>query len=665
MSPTPTADRIGWFFPPTQGGKEDGFMDAGMEHFTGSRTASLAREIIQNSLDAQSDPSRPVDVSFEIKEMTPPKLFCGDELKEHVDACAKESGDNQASAFFRNAADLLDRPRMRFLRVSDRNTTGLRPKQWKALVKSRGRSEKASAGAGGSFGIGKSAPFTVSGIRTVLYWTAYKENGTVEERFQGVSILMTHPAVISGQEQETQGTGFLGRTTMCRELRGEECPQEFRYLGLDGRPVQGTSLWIAEMQSGAHWRQDLARSVVSNYFFAIQNKTLTILLEPDPNDLLWEINRDTLPKWFDELTTSSEKAETSDEDVQRLSDAHAFWKLTLDDGGPDTTERIWEDPEGILGRCRLRIRVGERLPRRVGLIRKSGMLITSEQRRLLRFIRTRDFAAVCVFESDDANEFLRQMENPKHDQFEPQRLREVAERKKGEAALRRFTSWVRVQIHEVAGQKSEEVSEELDELAQYLPDEETAGPFSPGGRGTREKSFGGVGRVTTRRPELRRIRASRLEEGVEGEGGEGEGDGQGGGQRVPGTGPGPRPGPGPGDGSGHGEGKGGTGLRGGSRSRELVPVEDVRVLAVPNTNRHRVSFTPRGSGTVRLELAEAGDSVAERRDDLRVCLSDGTEQELSAYTLALADGRRASIEFSGDLPVAGRSWRLSTWKPKD
>ena len=643
--------RPGWFFPPTHGGKRDGFMDAGMEHFTGARMASLAREIIQNSLDAEADPKRPVEVIFEIKELPAPAEFRREELRSHVDACVREAEqaeNKQAKMFFERAAELLDKPKMRFLRVSDLNTTGLQPQQWEALVKSRGMSVKASHGAGGSFGIGKSAPFVVSGIRTVLYWTAYEKNGAVEERFQGVSILMSHNATINGEEEETQGTGFLGRIEKCRELVGDECPEQFRYLGRAGEPMFGTSLWIAEVEAAEDWQRDLASSVISNYFYAIQNQTLKVLLEPSGSEDRWEIELRTLADWFGAFEADSDEA------AERVGQARPFWELTREDTDAATEERIWQDE--VLGQCRFRIQIGEGLPRRVGLIRKSGMLITSEQRGLQRFPRTRDFAALCVFESDEANELLRRMENPRHDQFEPERLVDEGMRKEGRQALDRFVRWVRDSIREVAGQQSEEVSEELDELAKYLPDEETAGPFAEPDGGTNEKGFGGAVKVTTRRPKLRRVYTPSIEDRANGEDGDGDESGNVGGSPESGDKGGVS---GPSDGPGEGEGKGGSGSRGGSAGKQSVPVRDVRVLAVPGTDHYRLSFTPGpgAAGTVRVELHEAGDSTAEPRDDLFV--ADVPRTALSDHEIQVMDGQRTSVDFVGEGTVSGRAWHLT------
>ena len=63
------ANGIGWHFPPTNGGREDGYNDSGIAHFRGAPIGSLARETIQNSLDAHDQGTEPVEVSFEVRSL--------------------------------------------------------------------------------------------------------------------------------------------------------------------------------------------------------------------------------------------------------------------------------------------------------------------------------------------------------------------------------------------------------------------------------------------------------------------------------------------------------------------------------------------------------------------------------------------------------------------
>ena len=229
---------IGWRFPPTNGGRVDGFNDPGIAHFSGTPHSSLARETIQNSLDARADYDQPVHVSFEMIELPPDDLGQA-ELSAAIGASRRglESDDPAQPGLIR-AQEVLARESIPFLRVSDRNTTGLRGEHWRTLVKMQGASFKADLeGAGGSFGIGKYAPFAVSALRTVFYWTCYEEDGRNRERFQGKCVLMSH----QHDGEEVQGTGFYGLRDGCVEMT-TSIPDRFRLTAQGSRPIHGTSL---------------------------------------------------------------------------------------------------------------------------------------------------------------------------------------------------------------------------------------------------------------------------------------------------------------------------------------------------------------------------------------------------------------------------------------
>ena len=61
--------QIKWNFPENNDGPEEGLNDSGVETFKGSPVESLAREIIQNSLDALYKSNEPVRVVFELKDV--------------------------------------------------------------------------------------------------------------------------------------------------------------------------------------------------------------------------------------------------------------------------------------------------------------------------------------------------------------------------------------------------------------------------------------------------------------------------------------------------------------------------------------------------------------------------------------------------------------------
>ena len=296
------SDDIGWRFPPTNGGRIDGFNDPGIAHFTGAPLASLARETIQNSLDARLAPDEPVHVSFELIYLRPGNVG-QDELAMAINASIQTVGDDPLASAALAAAKSILSDEIPCLRVSDRNTTGLLGDHWRALVKMQGVSHKPELeGAGGSHGIGKYAPFAVSTLRTVFYWTCFHENGKVQEKFQGKSVLMSHT---NAKQEETQGTGFFGVKEDCRELT-QKIPQLFRLLDQHQCPLRGTSLTIMGFRETDDWRRRVAASAIGNFFFAIGTGRLTVIVEPDESSELMEIDSGSLENWFQHLTEDAD-----------------------------------------------------------------------------------------------------------------------------------------------------------------------------------------------------------------------------------------------------------------------------------------------------------------------------------------------------------------------
>lgn len=632
---------IGWKFPPLGGGEGQGFEHAGMAHFQGNLLGSLAREVIQNSLDARLDHTKPVDVTFEMKDIDLREHLCGDELRGHLLACAESATGEKAKRFFEDAAALLDQGTIPFLGISDGNTTGLGEKQWKALVKMQGDSAKRDSVAGGSFGIGKNAPFAVSPLRTVCYWTCATNGSEAIEKFQAKAILMSHDWRESGVVAETQGAGYYGLVDACREIRKSRIPPVFRNVDRHHQPVGGTTVWIAGFRTDGEWQQQIARSVIANYFYAIDHGQLDVLLDPGdaPENPTTSLGRGSVADAFDHLAANGEP----DQDLQ---DARTFWAVQHK-RPPKFEENLDE-----LGQVKLWIEIGDDLPKRVALIRGTGMLVTAYQRGLRRFSGLQNFAAVCVFESDEANELLRRMENPAHDQFEPQRLPEQ-DRRQGRAALDRVVEWIREKLNAVAAPPESDDTMELDELARFLPDLDAPGPLGAGTKdGVREKAFGTPGLVVSKEHK-RRVRPGPLpseaehENGHEAGGSGGAPVGDGGGETGGGRG-----------GSGDGDRTGGTGSRSGT-GRASIQMQDVRVLPVDGQETcARVAFTPEASGTVRLSLEEAGDSNAQPIAGVR--LFDEMDQEITATGIELEANRRTFIVAKADGRLTGVALRLTT-----
>ena len=600
---------IGWHFPPNGGGLGDGYNDSGIATFAGNRLRSLARETIQNSLDAaQSNLQEPVHVSFELIELNRDQEIGRQELQLATQASLEASVEDpeEHRQALSSAMELLKKPKLTFLRISDRNTTGLRGSNWLALVKMRGASRKDNLGAGGSHGIGKHATFAVSPLRTVFYWTCYEENGRQFEKFQGRSILRSH----EGLKGQTQGTGFFGYKEGCRELNDQKIiPRHFRICDTDNRPIVGTSLWIAGFQGRDGWQRGIAGSVIESFFYAIQTGKLTVNIKPN-NEIMGinlpEINKFSLEKWFNWISQDSGKCDENGE--SDLREAWKFSELTRSQEPAAETQ----DPD--FGHCRLYVQVKDGLPSKAALIRATGMLITTEQKRLARFSGLQDFAAVCVFDGDEGNKLLRKMENPQHDKFEPDRLPEK-ERKKGRKALNRIVDWIREEIKKKAKPPQSKEITLLGELARVLPDIEPDEEFGEGSN--RERSF-------DKRPsiKLQPRRKPRYDN------------------------PNPKKNP-PDSKRIHG------------RLGRTVPIHDLRVIPLTGVdNRCRVSFMSHWSGKARLQFAEAGDSTDIPRDDIRAFKTNGKKLDLGM--VVLKEGKQCIFEIESDQPIRNRAYCLQT-----
>ena len=181
-----------WNFPSNNFGQIFGIADSGVETFKGTPIKSLAREICQNSLDAALENGEPTRIEFKTFEIDPRQIpdyiNLEDALKRALDFWSQQQS-TKAKTFFKQALDVIHKPTITCLRISDFNTSGLVGSReeynspWCNLTKSSGASDK-SGSHGGSFGIGKFAPYACSALRTVFYSTSDKDGVCAS---QGVS----------------------------------------------------------------------------------------------------------------------------------------------------------------------------------------------------------------------------------------------------------------------------------------------------------------------------------------------------------------------------------------------------------------------------------------------------------------------------------------------
>lgn len=602
---------IDWCFPPSSGGSYDGFNDAGIETFTGARFDGLAREIIQNSLDAALNTTTKVTVEFDFLNISSKDFPGRVSLLKAMKKCEREGKDEKGTEFFGNAVKELQKTKIPCLKISDSGTTGLRGDhqnrdgQWYAITKARGVSDKNDdQTAGGSYGIGKNAPFAVSSLRTVFYSTLYKDNGKTVRRAQGKSILMSHPT--KDNKDHTQATGFYGETEGCMPIESSTTKCDIPKIL---RPKeQGCVVFIPGFTTKPQWRYEIMATVVSNFFCAIEKGKLEVLIQ-DEKDEVEMINKETLDCCFDQV----EKLSIN---YDKIKNSHQYYQAMKEQDSPKESELKY------LGHCKMWVKVGEGLPKGVALLRKTGMLITDDQKGLKRWAGRMDFAGVFLCESEQGNKLLRDMENPEHNAFQPDRAITERHKKECRKALDELINWVRRSVDEVAKAPETDASQ-LDELNEFFPDTDPPETI-PGDEGERDIE----GRpVYSPKPLKRSNPKSDTWEDQE--------DEEGGANQIKDGGA--SNGNTPSDGQGEGDGTDGSGTK---KFIQAVEIQNARVVpCATDDTKKTVNFTPMKGGNINIVLDIMGD--------------DGSKERIGVYPFADAKrGKRVSLTATFDSPVS-------------
>src|SRR5690606_19544084 len=128
---------------------------------------------IQNSLDARSNPDKPVYIEFSVFNLPAEKFPGRKEYIEVLKKCIKEAKEgSETKKEMEKALQTIKSDEIHFMKISDYNTTGLsgsdqlRNSNWHRLIKVVGDSDKEET-SGGAFGIGKHAPFVCSNLKVV------------------------------------------------------------------------------------------------------------------------------------------------------------------------------------------------------------------------------------------------------------------------------------------------------------------------------------------------------------------------------------------------------------------------------------------------------------------------------------------------------------------
>lgn len=432
---------IGWNFPSNNNSEIIGIGEAGIETFKGSLFSSLAREICQNSLDARVNYSTPVKVEYALSNIKREDIPGIDELSEAMTLSKEFWSDNKKTLdFFDKASRICNSKYIRVLRISDYNTTGLtgsdklKSSPWQDLVKSSGVSNK-NGESGGSFGIGKSAPYACSDLRTIFYNTL-DENGL--KAYQGVAKLVSfqypNKAKLFGTQRGeiTQGKGYYGHK------ENNSAVKQLIAFGEYERKEIGTDLYVIGFIQNSSWKEEIAKAIIEGYLISIIHGDLEVEIDglivnsKTINDLI-ERYKDEIPLTYNYYQVLTNEVATS----------------------------ICEDFEG-LGKIELKIMIQKDFRRKVLMARNNGMKIFDKQ----NISGTIPFAGVCILKDKKINEYFREMENPQHNGWESDRH---SNKKEAEKMKQKLFSFVKEKVLEV-GRST--VLDEMDAVGagEFIPD---------------------------------------------------------------------------------------------------------------------------------------------------------------------------------------------------
>lgn len=397
-----------WRFPIVKGGVATGRTTGDRETFKKNPYSSLAREILQNSIDASISDEEPVIVEFkgfntkakdipDIEGLTSQIQRCKEFWKHKQDWC--DVYDEMVS--------MLNKEDIACLRISDFNTTGLsgirsdklEGNKYIALVKGTGVSEKGSISSGGSKGVGKNAALEQSALDLLFYSTITDRNekGTI-----GVANFASGYSIERPNDSNTytQGTGYFTDNNDNRAIDD--------IVSFDNdykrKNNTGTDIFIIGFKGiDDSWESEVISSVVDSFLVAIYKQRLIVKV----GDL--EISKNSLESII--LSENYIKDKTIKNNaicnlrILNGKDVEVF-NIDTDYGNPTLY---------ILPLAR----------QEEDLATHSCSMIRYPYMKIKGFQINKNYrvAAMCLIENGKLCNFLRDIENPEHTDWQPNRLK--------------------------------------------------------------------------------------------------------------------------------------------------------------------------------------------------------------------------------------------------
>ena len=341
---------LSWYWPLARRGNAGGKQDRGIDDFGDDPLGNLARESIQNSLDARRG-SEPVKVEFSLFKTDYTKFkaledYLFNYVKDWLDRDKKkEKPELKERALMERIFKCLVQSQNNgivWLRISDKNTKGLcgvstpmeRQMPWFAFISGSGKDVKED-GSGGSKGLGKAAIFLNSAIRTIFVSTSTElgEQGNI-----GYARLVAKDIDDDGKGHPdwTQGMGYCVEEDVKKEEMNT--PNVGLINDIDPNFTReindfGTDIFVPFFNLDEGWASKMMGDAIISFMPAINDGDLQITINDNLHSDFLEVTKSNLysvitnPLYFDK----DSKMSIAQELYKTLN--HPYAKIVQDEGG--------------------------------------------------------------------------------------------------------------------------------------------------------------------------------------------------------------------------------------------------------------------------------------------------------------------------------------------
>mgnify|MGYP000138519662 CR=1 FL=1 len=414
----------------------EGLSDAGVETFRDRPYFSVAREAGQNSRDAQADVNQPVKMVFKEHLIDTRDFPSHDEYLKVINLCLNKSTlSEKEKSFFENAKQLLSKPKVKVLEISDSNTVGVEGpceegKPFYAFAKADGVSQNRVDTSGGSFGIGKNAAYSASDLQSVFISTKYKTEDDTQFLCIGKSLFVSHTGA-DGQPKRRKG--YWSNENFMPIDDENQVPTWLR------RESIGTSIFILCMRDES-WVDEVCSAILINFFVAIHKNKMDFEIKPLDGSSI-TLNTNTLGQHIEDLFSKREDLEM----VAEIERVHNLYKV-LQSPNTQNVEVSSGNPKIKMA---LQILVDSNLNNEIGIFRNE-MYITHNFKNFdqpyTRFPLCKKFAAILQPVTEETKKLLRKTEGPRHDDFSSDRILDPQDRSQAKATISKLAKEIREQI---------------------------------------------------------------------------------------------------------------------------------------------------------------------------------------------------------------------------